>query len=153
MHCQEPLHYTIHIPPLLFWMVLCSILVFHNIWHYYDPSPVAWSPSFLSQKKSCHQLSGRHFFWLVWWMCVHLLLWLLFGFNIHKFFSFCIIPFYLQSVLVHSANCVNNIYSGKLQVTSPVTHMMWMKNSSSSLCYHPKKSKPRKPFHTFCALP
>jgi hypothetical protein len=23
-------------------------------------------------------------FWLVWWMCVHLLLWLLFRFNIHK---------------------------------------------------------------------
>jgi hypothetical protein len=28
-----------------------------------------------------------------------------------RFFSF-VIPFYLQSVPVHSANCVKNVYSG-----------------------------------------
>jgi hypothetical protein len=55
-------------------------------------SPVAWiSPSALY---SCprKQLPSAfwqadvclNFFWLVWWMCVHPLLWLLFGFSIHK---------------------------------------------------------------------
>jgi hypothetical protein len=39
-------------------------------------------------ENSCHQLSGKQSLFkllrLVWWMCVHPLFWLLFGFSIHK---------------------------------------------------------------------
>jgi hypothetical protein len=51
-------------------------------------SLVAWiqpQHSFPVLGNSCHQLSGRQhlfkLFRLVWWMCVHPLLWLLFGIN------------------------------------------------------------------------
>jgi hypothetical protein len=39
--------------------------------------------------------------------------------------------------------------TNETQVTSLVTHTMWLRNSSSSMWYHSKKSKP-KPFPTFC---
>jgi hypothetical protein len=66
-----------------------------------------------------HQLSDRQrlfeLFRHFWWMCVHPLLWLLFGFNIHN----------------------------ETQVSSPVTDTVWLRNSSQSLWYRFKKSKPK----------
>jgi hypothetical protein len=59
-------------------------------------------------------------FQLVWWMCVHPLLWLLFGFNI----------------------------TNKTLVSSPVTCMMWLRNSSPSSWYHSKKSQSQS--HSLC---
>jgi hypothetical protein len=80
------------IPHLLFWMVLCS---FFNVSQYTSDIIVVpccmnstISSPFQSQKTvTISFLAGRRLFKLfrlVWWMCVHPLLWLLFGFSISK---------------------------------------------------------------------
>jgi hypothetical protein len=43
-------------------------------------------------------------------------------------------------------------FTNKIQVSTPVTHAMWSRNSSPSLCYRSKMWK-QKPFSAFCAHP
>jgi hypothetical protein len=86
-------HYTgVSNPHLLFWMALCS---FFSLSQYTcDVIVVPYcmnstiSIPFMSQKTvPICRLSGRRLsklFQLVWWKCVHPLLWLLIGFNFHK---------------------------------------------------------------------
>jgi hypothetical protein len=74
------------------------------------------STPFLSQKTvAISFLADKvclNFFCLFCWICVHLLLWLLFGFSIHKW-----------------------------KVSSPVTRIMWLRDSSPSLWYRCRKVK------------
>jgi hypothetical protein len=85
------------------------------------------STFFISQKTVVtHQLSGRQMFVLFFSACllcecVLPLLWMLFGFRIHKWNP----------------------------VSSPVPRTMWSRNLSPSLWYCAKNSKP-KPFSAFC---
>jgi hypothetical protein len=80
-------HYTVCQHSIsLFWMTLCS---FFSVSQYTSDVLVVpcLTNSFPVAGNSCHQLSGRRLFKLfrpVWWMCVHPLLWLRFGFNVHK---------------------------------------------------------------------
>jgi hypothetical protein len=79
----------------------------------------------LSQKTvAISFLAGRQrlfkLLWLVGWMCVHPLLWLL----------------------------LVSTFTNETQVSSPVTHTTRLRNTSPSLWYRAKKSKP-KPFYAF----
>jgi hypothetical protein len=78
----------------------------------------ATSTPFLSQKIAAISfLAGNvclNFFWLAWWMCAHPLLWLLFGFSIHKW-NPCLIACY---------------------------HTMWSRNSSPSLWFSAFRAHP-----------
>jgi hypothetical protein len=81
------------IPRLSFWMILrrffsvsqytCNVIVvpccMNSTISSPFPSQKTVAISFLADRQRC-----LNFFRLVWWMCVHPLLWLLFSFNIHK---------------------------------------------------------------------
>jgi hypothetical protein len=81
---------NVNIPRLLFWMVLCNSFSVSQYTSDVIVVPCCMSSTinapFLSQNiVAISILAGRHlfkFFRLVSWICVHLLLWLLFGFNI-----------------------------------------------------------------------
>jgi hypothetical protein len=58
-----------------------------------------------------------------------------------------------ECVCIHCFDCsLVSIFINETQVSSLVTCMMWLRNSSSSMWYHSKKSKP-KPFSAFCVHP
>jgi hypothetical protein len=58
-----------------------------------------------------------------------------------------------EYVCIHCFDCsLASTFINETQVSSPVTHTMWLKYSSPSFWYHFKKSKP-KPFSAFCTHP
>jgi hypothetical protein len=53
-------------------------------------------------------------------------------------------------VSIHCLDCsLVSTFSNEIHVSSPVTCMMWLKNSSSALWYRSKKVK-AKPFFALC---
>jgi hypothetical protein len=54
-----------------------------------------------------------------------------------------------ECVCIHCFDCcLVSAFTNETLVSSPVTRMMWLRNSSPSLWYHSKKPKP-KPFSAF----
>jgi hypothetical protein len=98
-------------------MLLCSLVA------WISPSALRYSPR--KQFPSAFWQGRQRLFKvfrLVWWMCVHPLLWLL----------------------------LVSTFTNETQVSWPDPLTMWLRNSSPSLWYRSKKSKP-KPFSAFCA--
>jgi hypothetical protein len=81
--CQHSTPFVLNSP------TQCYCFAIH-IWRYCGPLLHEFHHQhyFSVPESSYYQLSGRQRLFkllrLVWWMCVHPLLWLLFGFNIHK---------------------------------------------------------------------
>jgi hypothetical protein len=121
-------HYALcqHSTPFL-WVALHSFFFFDMSKYTSDVigSLIAWNPP-STLENSCRRLSGRHLFKLfrlVWWVCVHPLLWLLIG----------------------------STFTDEALVSSPVTYVMWLRNVLPSSWYR-SKVKAEAILCVLCAL-
>jgi hypothetical protein len=57
-----------------------------------------------------------------------------------------------ECVCIHSFDCsLVSIFTNETHVLSPVTHVMWARNSLTSFWYHSKKVKARVTLCILCA--
>jgi hypothetical protein len=120
--CQHFTPFFLNGPMPFFFLVFCNTLVM-LLW-----SHVVWIPPsayFSVPENSCHQLSGRQrlfkLFQFVCWMCVHPLLWQLIS-----------------------------AFTNETQVSSFVTHIMWLRNLLPFLWYCYKKVVAEAIFCVLC---
>jgi hypothetical protein len=123
---KEHYEYTVcqHSTPFVLNGSTQFFLVFSNTLLTLLWSLVAWIPP--SALLSCPRKQLPSIFWQVDNVCL----------NFFGLFGEC--------VCIHCFDCsLASILTNETQVSSPVTHTMWLRNPSSSLWYRPKKSQRR----------